>query len=85
MKTMTASDARKNWFRLLDEVLAGQTVVIERNGQRVVIQKQASRVSEVRTPDYASVLRAPGADDADKWGWSWSGSGALRSTKGRKA
>jgi hypothetical protein len=32
MKRVTASEARRNWFRLLDEVAAGAVVVIERGG-----------------------------------------------------
>ena len=35
MKRVTASDARKNWFRLLDEAAAGEVVVIERAGTRI--------------------------------------------------
>lgn len=74
MKRVTASDARKNWFRLLDEVLGGEVVCIDRNGRRILIRMddEVDR-AEVQPPDYAAVLRAPGAESADAWRWSWEG------------
>ena len=41
MKRVTASDARKNWFRLLDEVAAGTVVRIERRGTTILLQRAA--------------------------------------------
>ena len=70
MKRVTASDARKNWFRLLDEVLAGETVVVERKGRRVVLSREkTSRKDGV--PDYSDLLRAGDLTNADRWGWRW--------------
>jgi len=74
MKRVTASEARRNWFRILDEVAAGEVVVVERNGKAIQLTRapQADRVREV--PDYSGFLRVEeGAEDADRWGWEWSG------------
>ncbi len=73
MKRVTASEARKNWFRILDEVAGGEVVVIERNGKAIQLTREprADRVREV--PDYTRLLRAPGgAEHAERWGWDWS-------------
>lgn len=70
MKRVTASDARKNWFRLLDEVVAGETVVIERNGHRVLLQRDTVEETE-EIPDYSGLLRGGDIDRADSWGWRW--------------
>ena len=82
MKHVTASQARQNWFRLLDEVAAGQVVVIERNGRRIVMKREASVVKE-SAPDYRKLIRGD-VDDADTWSWSWSPTSGLRSIKKRK-
>jgi antitoxin (DNA-binding transcriptional repressor) of toxin-antitoxin stability system len=71
MKRVTASDARKNWFRLLDEVVAGEVVVVERSGRRIVIQRDADEPAQAEAPDYADLIRAPDAEEADGWGWEW--------------
>lgn len=71
MKRVTASEARRNWFRILDEVAGGATVVVERHGQRIVIRREEPSVEEL--PDYGPLIRVPDADEADRWGWSWPG------------
>ena len=73
MKRVTASEARRNWFRILDEVAAGEVVVVERHGRAIQLTR-ASVVDHVREiPDYSGSIRAPdGADHADRWGWEWS-------------
>lgn len=78
MKRVTASEARRNWFRILDEVAAGATVVIERHGRRIILRREedAGRVSESR-PDYGALLRATDAERADSWGWEWSPEGEM--------
>lgn len=70
---MTASEVRKNWFRTLDEVLAGETVAIERKGQRVVLrlEKEVTEMEKEVLPDYGTLLHAPGLETADAWGWDW--------------
>jgi antitoxin (DNA-binding transcriptional repressor) of toxin-antitoxin stability system len=73
MKRVTASEARRNWFRILDEVAAGEVVVVERKGKAIQLTRApgADRVREV--PDYSVLIRAPdGAGHADRWGWEWS-------------
>jgi antitoxin (DNA-binding transcriptional repressor) of toxin-antitoxin stability system len=73
MKRVTASDARKNWFRLLDEVAAGEVVVIERNGERIVLRREPAARRTRQLPDYSAILHVPDADSADSWSWEWDG------------
>jgi antitoxin (DNA-binding transcriptional repressor) of toxin-antitoxin stability system len=77
VKRVTASEARRNWFRLLDEVAAGETVVIERDGRRVVLRREPARPKGVApaVPDYSRLLRVPNADRLDRWSWEWTGPG----------
>jgi antitoxin (DNA-binding transcriptional repressor) of toxin-antitoxin stability system len=73
VKRITATDARKNWFRLLDEVIEGEVVLIEREGARLVL-KLAEKEESPKTPDYRNLIQVPDADEADQWGWEWDGS-----------
>jgi hypothetical protein len=75
MKRVTASDARKNWFRLLDEAAAGEVVVIERAGTRILIQRESASESGEDTPDYTHLLSAPSLAEADRWSWEWDPAG----------
>ena len=76
MKRVTASEARRNWFRLLDEVVAGETVVVDRDGVPVVVRREgAARGRGAGVPDYSDVISVPDADHADRWGWEWDGDG----------
>ena len=72
MKRVTASEARKNWFRLLDEVAQGEVVCIERGGRRILLQRQPEEGDPPRPPDYASLLSVPEVEQAHRWGWTWS-------------
>jgi hypothetical protein len=72
MKRVTATEARKNWFRLLDEVAEGEVVLIEREGARLIL-KLAER-EEPRLPDYEGLIGGPDIDELDQWGWEWDGS-----------
>jgi len=85
MKRVTASDARRRWFELLDEVAAGEVLIVERHGRRIVLQREEPRRgSRARVPSYADVLRSPGLDEADRWGWVWTGARQpLRSVRRR--
>jgi antitoxin (DNA-binding transcriptional repressor) of toxin-antitoxin stability system len=69
MKLVTASEARKNWFRLLDEVAAGEIVVVQRHGRRIVLRCESPAVES--TPSYAGLIRSDEADRADSWHWKW--------------
>lgn len=73
MKRVTASDARKNWFRLLDEVASGEIVCIERGGRTILIQREEEQRPVASIPDYSSLVRAPAVSEADRWHWSWAG------------
>jgi hypothetical protein len=77
MKRVTASEARKNWFRLLDEVANGEVLVVERKGRKLVLRRQDSAVEKIGhdLPDYRKLLRVPDADSADRWSWKWKGPG----------
>ena len=72
MKRVTASEARKNWFRLLDEVVQGSEVCIERGGRRIVLRCEPEEGQAASLPDYSVLLRVPGVDEVDQWGWRWS-------------
>jgi antitoxin (DNA-binding transcriptional repressor) of toxin-antitoxin stability system len=74
MKRVSATEARKNWFRLLDEVVEGETVLIEREGARLILQLDETRDREERAPDYRGLIRVRDVDAADRWGWEWNGS-----------
>jgi hypothetical protein len=79
MKRVTASEARRNWFRLLDEVAAGETVVIERHGRRILIRREAMSRGRGAIPDYSGILKVREPDRAAEWGWEWDGpEGELR-------
>jgi hypothetical protein len=72
MKELTASEARKRWFRLLDEALQGEVIAVQRKGQRVVLRREDLEQGRgVRPPDYRRLLRVPHPDDADRWSWQW--------------
>jgi antitoxin (DNA-binding transcriptional repressor) of toxin-antitoxin stability system len=73
MKRVTASEARKNWFRLLDEVAAGETVVIERKGRRIVIRRESAARARRERPDYSALLEVSEPERAAEWRWEWAG------------
>jgi antitoxin (DNA-binding transcriptional repressor) of toxin-antitoxin stability system len=73
MKRVTASEARRHWFRLLDQVLEGEVVAIVRRGARIVIRREPASDAEAGPPDYSGIIRVPDADGADRWGWEWEG------------
>lgn len=73
MKRVTASEARRLWFRLLDEVIDGEVVVISRRGKRVVIRREEPTDVRAELPDYRRILQVREPDLADTWGWEWPG------------
>jgi antitoxin (DNA-binding transcriptional repressor) of toxin-antitoxin stability system len=77
VKRVTASAARKNWFQLLDEVVQGEKIVIERRGRRIVVlcEDLEEIIPNKEVPDYSAFLQVPDADEADQWSWSWSEDG----------
>jgi len=81
MKHITASQARRDWFRILDEVADGETVVIDRKGRRIQIRRVDPPGADAPLPDYTRLLQVrEDATEAHRWGWEWSGEegGALR-------
>lgn len=80
MKRVTASEARKNWFRLLDEVAAGGVVSIDRGGVRVVLRRE-SRDEAASVPDYSELISGGDLSDAHKWSWEWEAAGDLREVR----
>lgn len=72
MKRVTASEARRNWFRILDEVAQGAVVCIERGGRRIVLRREPHEPGAMSLPDYSTLIRVPELEEADAWGWSWS-------------
>ena len=69
MKRMTASEARRYWYQLLDEAAAGEEILIERDGARLVL-----KIADPQEPDYQRWIRVPDANQVDQWGWEWTGS-----------
>jgi hypothetical protein len=72
MKRVTASEARKNWFRLLDEVVQGAVVCIERGGRRIILRREPESGDRASLPNYDALLQVPQLDQAHQWGWCWS-------------
>jgi|GEM_PF-760983 len=73
MKVVTPSQARKNWFRLLDEAAAGEQILIERNGHRLVLRREEAPAAKV--PSYQGLIAAAESDRADAWSWDWTPDG----------
>jgi len=69
MKSVTASEARKNWFRLLDEVANGETIAVRRNDKRIILSLEKRRKKAI--PNYKGLIGGADLDNADKWGWDW--------------
>ncbi len=73
MKRITATEARKDWFRLLDEVAAGEVAIIERNGRRLRLAREEENSASPDLPNYPALIRAQAPDEADLWTWEWPG------------
>ena len=71
MKHVTASEARKNWFKLLDEAARGEIIAIQRNDKKLILRLERRRRS---VPSYRGMIRGADIENADKWGWEWSDS-----------
>ncbi len=79
VKKVTASEARRQWFRLLDEAVQGEVIVVQRKGRRLVLRRED--VGKVKGTSaargYRRLLRVPRADQADRWSWEWTADGGL--------
>lgn len=77
MKSVTPTEARKNWFRLLDEVASGEVIEIRRGLKRIVLRCEPLPNEAVSHPDYSDLIAAANAEQADLWGWDWDDHGLL--------
>lgn len=84
MRRVTPTEARRNWFRLLDEVAAGEEVVVERKGARIVLRRETPGRRHPAVPSYAGLIKPRCAERADTWGWDWSDEGLLPSERARR-
>ena len=73
-ETSHPTEARKNWFTLLDEAAKGEVIAIQRNDKKLILRLEKSKKA---IPDYKKSINCPDADDADLWGWEWKGPGKL--------
>ena len=71
VKKVAASEARKQWFRLLDEAARGETIVFERHGRRLVLRREETESARAPKPavDYRRLIRVPRVHEADRWSW----------------
>lgn len=82
MKRVTASEARRDWFRLLDQVAEGEVVTIDRGGRRIVIRREEPKGSRAKAhPDYSAILSMDNAYEADLWSWDWDDSEMVELTE----
>ncbi len=79
MKKVTASEARRQWFRLLDEAVQGEVIVVQRKGRRLVLRREDIGKAKAGSPGpaYRRLLRVPRVDQADRWSWEWKPEGGL--------
>jgi hypothetical protein len=70
MRRVTATQARKDWFRLLDEVAAGEEFVIRRNEVDIILSRRDTRKRK-RVPDYSKWFTGLDVSNAHRWTWDW--------------
>jgi hypothetical protein len=80
MKYVTASEARKKWFQLLDEAVNGEIIAIQRDDKRLILKADKRKA---RIPNYSGLIHFPDADGVDTWSWRWKGPGRLVSKRKR--
>jgi antitoxin (DNA-binding transcriptional repressor) of toxin-antitoxin stability system len=87
MKNVNASEARKHWFRLLDEALSGEVIIVQRNGRRLVLRREQSskKKNDSAGLRYKKLLRVPNLDQADRWTWEWRAPGKGLVARRRRA
>lgn len=84
MKGVTATEARKNWFRLLGEVAEGEVVLIEWRGVRLRLALEEPGQPAL-IPDYRGLIHVPDADSVDQWGWEADGTAISLSPASRSS
>lgn len=73
MKQVTATQARQNFFKLLDCAARGEKIVIERKGVSLELVRQPTRKGKRKSgkiPDYSNCIFSD-VSNADKWTWEW--------------
>ena len=87
VKKVAASEARKQWFRLLDEAARGETIVFERHGRRLVLRREDAASARTAKPavDYRRLIRVPHVREADRWSWQWRGPDRPLASRGVRA
>ena len=76
MRRVSAADARKDLYRLLDEVAAGEVVMIPWAGVECRIERLPDGAEQPALPDYSDCIRVtPDAERADTWAWTWRATG----------
>lgn len=79
MNRITASEARRRWFQILDRVADGEVIVIERKGRRILLRREEEEDLASEVPDYSALIRPiEDVNRADEWGWEWTESEGLR-------
>jgi len=81
MKYVSASEARKNWFQLLDQAARGEVIAIQRDDKKLILKLDKRKR---RIPSYKGLIDFKDADEADTWGWEWKGPGRLVPRNKRK-
>lgn len=71
MKKVSATEARKGFFKLLDRAVRGEAVFIERGGTllRLVVGGK-NKKTKGQIPDYKAHISGS-VDRADRWSWDW--------------
>lgn len=78
MIRVTATEARKRIFDLLDRAARGEAVLIERSGTLLRLSRgPTSKKSSKKAPDYRSHIQGS-VSDAHEWSWDWTPSRGLR-------
>ncbi|MBI2336040.1 MAG: type II toxin-antitoxin system Phd/YefM family antitoxin [Deltaproteobacteria bacterium] len=81
MKQFSATEARKNFFKLLDSAVEGETVTIKRKG--IVLKLVPSRPQKTKKVSGYSPYIHSDVSKADQWVWHWDPNKGLISKKNR--
>ncbi|MBL7684982.1 MAG: type II toxin-antitoxin system Phd/YefM family antitoxin [Deltaproteobacteria bacterium] len=79
MKQVSATEARKQFFKLIDSAAAGETILIERKGVLLRLVPEPKKKTKKR-PSYSNCLSGD-LDSADEWTWDWNPLKGLKSKK----
>lgn len=77
MKQVGATEARKDFFKLLDKVVEGETVVIKRKGVNLRLVREPQVKKKSKKIQYHRYIQGA-VDQADQWNWVWSPSEGLK-------